>query len=342
MPLRHAKVSTKPDGPDNTLVQPSDWNADHVIPGQTAGDLIVRTASGWDRLPVGNNGQVLTVASNAPSWQDAPSGGGVSDGDKGDITVSGNGANWTIDNNAVTYAKMQDVGAARLLGRRSGSSGDPEELTAASPLEVTSGSAVRIAPAPVNGYQLQTINGAADWAPDPFALLIEATFLPNPTTNWRSLWPFTGAGTTIALTAGRCYFILVPVYHTRSITALGFEVSAASAGSAEVAIYAPDGTSGRPGTRLAYVSGLNTGATGVQSSAVSVTLEPGLYWAALRSTAAATLRGAAGSFAFGISTGGNNRITHLFNADAALTDPVTSDPTSVGTGTLPHIYARWS
>jgi hypothetical protein len=59
-------------------------------------------------------------------------GGGVSDGDKGDITVSASGATWTIDNDAVTYAKMQDVSAtSRVLGRNSSGAGDVEEVTPA-------------------------------------------------------------------------------------------------------------------------------------------------------------------------------------------------------------------
>ena len=69
----------------------------------------------------GSNGQVLsTDGSGNLNWATA-GGGGISDGDKGDITVSGSGATWTIDNGVVTYAKMQTGTQRHLLGYGTGS-----------------------------------------------------------------------------------------------------------------------------------------------------------------------------------------------------------------------------
>lgn len=60
-------------------------------------------------------------------------GGGLSDGDLGDITVSDNGTVLTIDDDAVTYAKMQNVSATdKVLGRSTAGAGNVEEITCTS------------------------------------------------------------------------------------------------------------------------------------------------------------------------------------------------------------------
>ena len=59
-------------------------------------------------------GANITLTRTGNDLTIAAAGGGVSDGDKGDITVSGSGSVWTIDNLAVTDAKINDVAASKI------------------------------------------------------------------------------------------------------------------------------------------------------------------------------------------------------------------------------------
>lgn len=81
--------------------------------------------------------------------------GGLSDGDYGDVTVSGGGTAIAIDSDAVTYAKIQNVSASRLLGRYTASSGDIEEMDVTPPLTIDPGGKLLCSAPTV------TVNGAS-------------------------------------------------------------------------------------------------------------------------------------------------------------------------------------
>jgi hypothetical protein len=56
----------------------------------------------------------------------------VSDGDKGDITISGSGTVWTVDNDSITNAKLANMAQATFKMRAAGAgTGDPIDGTAA-------------------------------------------------------------------------------------------------------------------------------------------------------------------------------------------------------------------
>lgn len=71
-----------------------------------------------------------TASATGGSWTTCPGGGGgVSDGDKGDITVTGSGATWTIDPDVVSDTKLRNSAASSVVGRSAASVGDPADIT---------------------------------------------------------------------------------------------------------------------------------------------------------------------------------------------------------------------
>ena len=88
----------------------------------------------------------------------------LADGDYGDITVSSSGAALTVDNDVVTYAKMQNVSAAsKLIGRGDSGAGDPQEITVGSGLSMsgTTLSSTGVAGAAGSDTQVQFNDGGS-------------------------------------------------------------------------------------------------------------------------------------------------------------------------------------
>jgi hypothetical protein len=100
--LVHSFISAKSDGSDNTLVQPSNWNAAHTISGATAGDLPYASGSTTlAALAIGGSNSVLTSSGSAPQWSTA-------------LTLTGNvQAASHVGNSLVLDTANQDVVLAR-------------------------------------------------------------------------------------------------------------------------------------------------------------------------------------------------------------------------------------
>lgn len=79
--------------------------------------------------PEENLGTAITIEEADARY--ALAGGGISDGDKGDVTVSASGTVWTIDSGVVNNAKLATVATSTIKGRTTAGTGAVEDLTPA-------------------------------------------------------------------------------------------------------------------------------------------------------------------------------------------------------------------
>lgn len=140
----------------------------------------------------GGNYQPITVGTGLTmSGTTLNASGGVSDGDKGDITVSSSGSLWTIDlyavtgnkianntitggniqDNAITFNKLSTINASKLLGKGTGTSGTLQEITLGSGLTMT-------------GSTLSASGGGVSYTA--FKTTDETTFTTNGSYAWDS------------------------------------------------------------------------------------------------------------------------------------------------------------
>lgn len=99
-----------------------------VVSGQS--DVVADSLTDTLTLVAGSNITITTNAGTDTITIAASGGGGLSDTDYGDITVSGGGTAMTIDNDVVDNVRLANMASQTIKGRASALTGDPEDLTA--------------------------------------------------------------------------------------------------------------------------------------------------------------------------------------------------------------------
>jgi hypothetical protein len=220
----------------------------------------------------------------------------LTDGDKGDITVATNGTVWTVDNDAVSNAKLANMASPRLKGRTTASTGDPEDLTLTNSTSITwntsTGGAISTERAAVSGSVTLAQNAnLAQFS----GMAANTTLLPTRTYyNW-----IAGTNTTVTGTSNATDLLM-------SVNVDDFPLSGLADQAANTIVANPTGSSAAP--------------TAVAVSADSLLARVG---GNLTSHAFATLAGGGLTYSAGVmAVGAGTGITVNAN-DVAVTIPLT-------------------
>jgi hypothetical protein len=115
---------------DKGLGVATNSNNNRIIGNDIGNGVLSTSTSSGNNFIVGNrNYSFLSTHASDVVVETSPGGGGVTDGDKGDIVVSGGGTVWTVDANVVDNTKLATMSTSTIKGRISAGTGNPEDLT---------------------------------------------------------------------------------------------------------------------------------------------------------------------------------------------------------------------
>jgi hypothetical protein len=267
-------------------------------------------------------GNTLVVSAPGPQGPAGAGGGGsISDGDKGDVTVSNSGATWSVDagaistakiaDDAVTFAKLQNITGPTLIGRSgSAGTGSPELIGLAAALTINGSKQLDLAAAVVAAATTVTagtgLTGGGDLSANRTFTLDFATSGASSTTkavradDSRLSDSRTPSAHTHGLTdsyvghietpTARTYYIDISVPVARTITRLDFKTSAGTVdvtlNNGVATVYTADGLGT---TQTNVTSGLSNTSVTLGSNitlVVDAVSTPADLWFSIRYTAA--------------------------------------------------------
>lgn len=259
----------------------------------------IKTFTSLPVIPTATVGDNSTNAASTAYVDRAVSAKSIADGDKGDITVSGGGVNWSIDNGVVTNAKLANVASGTFKGRNSANNGPVEDLTAAD-VRTMLGLSTMYQGLNANLSSLAGLTLAADRGL--YSTGANTLALYTLTAGGRALGGASGAANTIP------YFSAANTIANQSLTATGRAVmGAADAAAARTAIGAGVGSV----TSVGLVTPVGFDNTGPITGSGNITISYASGYQGFTTAQATTIANLGSTYVQRTMMGANNGVATL-------------------------------